>query len=640
MPDETQDALATAAVIGHDVPVELWSAVGEQSEDALLDLIDRAVAAHLLTMTPDGMRVRFTHALIREALYDSILPLRRRVRHRRIAEALQQTRQPDPDSVAHHYQQSGDPRAFDWLMRAGDRAQRAYALEAAITKFDAAQVLAEHDPARLTERAWLLYRIGRLHRSTDLTAAIPYLEQASVLAAQAGDSILQAFLPFDIGHLIAWQRDLWQGVKQMQASLPALDALSVAEFIGRPGVAQWVADALPRDDGADHAGLQGLQSVADLRRGTLVLFLGSGGHVDAALEIGEPYVNRLSTDARPVALGSALADACAGVGHAYLTRGHVRRAQLMYDVSARGGDAIGHLYLSAFMQAWILGEITLVHDVLDLAARTTAAARIRALLHRANLHEKSSLWLASLQLLEGEWQALAHAVGPIMEATARTEPFGWKPLLTLTLHQGNVDTTDQQLRHVLPHGTETQPGSTAYLGVIAIVSVAVQLELQRGRLAAAHAWLEMRDRWVAWAGNLWHRADGELLWAKYARATGDADNALTRATHALELASDPQQPLAILAAQRLLGELATAAGAYGTAEAWLAQSFNLATASAAPFERALTLLALAELRLAQGRSQDARERLMEVRAICEPLGARPTLERVTILEALLTPGGS
>ncbi len=58
----------------------------------------------------------------------------------------------------------------------------------------------------------------------------------------------------------------------------------------------------------------------------------------------------------------------------------------------------------------------------------------------------------------------------------------------------------------------------------------------------------------------------------------------------------------------------------------------MADACAAPFERALTLLEIAKLRTAQGRADEAHTLLGEVRAICEPLGAKPTLERVAALE--------
>jgi hypothetical protein len=54
--------------------------------------------------------VRFAHALIREALYLGTSPPRRRQWHRRTGEALLHAT-PDPDVVAYHFRQAGDPRA-------------------------------------------------------------------------------------------------------------------------------------------------------------------------------------------------------------------------------------------------------------------------------------------------------------------------------------------------------------------------------------------------------------------------------------------------------------------------------------------------------------------------------------------------
>ncbi|HET8626881.1 MAG TPA: helix-turn-helix transcriptional regulator, partial [Thermomicrobiales bacterium] len=104
---------------------------------------------------------------------------------------------------------------------------------------------------------------------------------------------------------------------------------------------------------------------------------------------------------------------------------------------------------------------------------------------------------------------------------------------------------------------------------------------------------------------------------------------------ALAHASEPRQPLALLAAHRALGELATQAGQHSEAAAHLAESLALADACAAPYERALTLLALTEQRAATGEHDAAREALAEARALLDPLGAKPALARASALAATL-----
>ena len=76
-------------------------------------------------------------------------------------------------------------------------------------------------------------------------------------------------------------------------------------------------------------------------------------------------------------------------------------------------------------------------------------------------------------------------------------------------------------------------------------------------------------------------------------------------------------------------------GHHAEAQDHLDRALALADACAAPYDRALTLLALAELRAATGKRDEARALLDEVRAICTPLGAQRALARAGALDARL-----
>jgi DNA-binding NarL/FixJ family response regulator len=69
------------------------------------------------------------------------------------------------------------------------------------------------------------------------------------------------------------------------------------------------------------------------------------------------------------------------------------------------------------------------------------------------------------------------------------------------------------------------------------------------------------------------------------------------------------------------------------AEAHLQESLRLAEICHAPYERALTLIALAELRRDMGLPNDARRNAEDARAVCTALGALPALSR---LDAIAT----
>ena len=165
--------------------------------------------------------------------------------------------------------------------------------------------------------------------------------------------------------------------------------------------------------------------------------------------------------------------------------------------------------------------------------------------------------------------------------------------------------------------------------------LAATLALDGADPGMARECLETHDRWVAWSGSPAGRADGDVAWATYYHATGDDARARAHAERALAAASAPRQPLALLAAHRALGELDTVAGRFDAAAAHLTDALALADACVAPYERALTLVARAEMHAAIGQRDVALRVLDEARSIAAPLGAAPLLARATTLAARL-----
>ncbi|HEX5506247.1 MAG TPA: BREX system ATP-binding domain-containing protein, partial [Thermomicrobiales bacterium] len=179
--EATRDLLAAGAVLGQEIPLALWRAVAGGDEATLAGAAERALEARLLAETADGAGVRFAHALIREALYEGTLGPRRRALHRRAAEALLAAPDPDPDAVAHHLQRAGDERAVEWLVRAGVRARRAYALQTAAERYEAALALLEARGADPAARGWLLLRLARVRRGSAPREALAALAEAARL---------------------------------------------------------------------------------------------------------------------------------------------------------------------------------------------------------------------------------------------------------------------------------------------------------------------------------------------------------------------------------------------------------------------------------------------------------------------------
>lgn len=139
-----RELLVGAAVIGHDVPLDLWQAASHASDEQLATAIKAALDLHLLTQSATSDGVHFVHALVREALYAGTVLIHRRQWHLRVGEALAAMVKPDAAVVAFHFQQAADPRAVAWLLRAGERAHAIYAPHAAIAYLTDAIALAEH----------------------------------------------------------------------------------------------------------------------------------------------------------------------------------------------------------------------------------------------------------------------------------------------------------------------------------------------------------------------------------------------------------------------------------------------------------------------------------------------------------------
>ncbi len=163
--------------------------------------------------------------------------------------------------------------------------------------------------------------------------------------------------------------------------------------------------------------------------------------------------------------------------------------------------------------------------------------------------------------------------------------------------------------------------------------LAAQIELDRGDHAAARRWLAAHDRWRDWWQAICGQVAGRLCWAQLALLDGDPALAEEHARTALDHAEAPRQPLGLIAAHRMLGELLTDSGRFDEALIHLDESRRLAHACEAPFELAQTLVSLASVHLASGAYDAAAECLADARAICEPLGATPTLQRIAALEA-------
>ncbi|MGA7672803.1 MAG: AAA family ATPase, partial [Nitrolancea sp.] len=235
---DTRALLQVGAVIGQEVPLDLWQQVSGADDDTLIAALEQGREAHLVDEVPGGDGWRFQHALIREALYADLVSLRRRTLHRQVAEQLLQTASPDPDVVAHHFQQASDPRALEWLRKAGLRAERAYAWFTAVERYEAALSKLTEQGGPDSERAVLLYHIARLQRYMDAPKTVELMGEARQLALQAGEPALAARCQYVSGMVRFWLGDFAESIAAMEqadidyAALPKQDQARLWTMLG------------------------------------------------------------------------------------------------------------------------------------------------------------------------------------------------------------------------------------------------------------------------------------------------------------------------------------------------------------------------------------------------------------------------
>jgi class 3 adenylate cyclase len=199
--EDVQAAMSVAAVIGRDFDVGLLARVVGGDEDELLDLLEQAVRASVVTESADMLgRFSFAHALINHTLYQDLGRTRRARLHLRVAEALESICGDDPGDrlreLAHHWSEALEPadggRAVDYSRRAGERALAELAPDEALRWFSHALHLLEEreaDDPRL--RIELMIGLGQAQRDGGDAEYRETLLDAARLAGEGGQTDLQ-----------------------------------------------------------------------------------------------------------------------------------------------------------------------------------------------------------------------------------------------------------------------------------------------------------------------------------------------------------------------------------------------------------------------------------------------------------------
>jgi class 3 adenylate cyclase len=244
--DECNRVLTVGSVIGREFGLKLLEKVSDVKGDRLLEALEEAISARVIAELPRTTdHYWFSHALIRETLYEELSTTRRVRLHRQIGKALEELdAEGNLPQLAYHFAEAapgGDvDRAVTYARRAGEKAVASFAWEDAATQFERAlQVIELQTPVDEALKCDLLIAAGdALYGSGDQERfQATYLAAAEVARRlKDGERFARAALGygsvFSIGVI---DQQIVSLMEEALAAIPEGDSALRARLIARLG---------------------------------------------------------------------------------------------------------------------------------------------------------------------------------------------------------------------------------------------------------------------------------------------------------------------------------------------------------------------------------------------------------------------
>jgi len=392
---ESLEWLRVAAVIGRDFESVVLERVLAFDDERFLAAVDAALDAGLVVEAPgEPGRYSFSHALIRETLYETMSTARRTRMHRRVGVALEEF---DDErhiaALALHFTRAAEPqdaeRAIRYALRAGEQATAMLANEEAADHYARAlEVLNRSAPDAAARRRDLMLALGEARvRGGDRPLAWATFREAAALAATLGDS---------------------DGVAR--AAIGAS-----GRYVQPPGVVDEELIAMLE---------QALGMTADQRTVTRVRLL---ARLCGALYFSDrrDRMPELSAEATAIAgeLGTPLAGALAAAARrrAYWGPGDLERRLTDSTLLLRAAREASDTELTLQGHAWLVVDLLERGDrkgvEVQMQAFTAGAERLRQPLYLWN----AGVWQAMMALLDGRLTEAEQLAGGAVSSGIRSE---------------------------------------------------------------------------------------------------------------------------------------------------------------------------------------------------------------------------
>lgn len=225
--EDCNRTLSLASVLGRQFQIDLLSRLLEHDGVSanLLDALDEAIKAQIVEPcgVPPG-QLQFSHALIRETLYDELAPIRRARLHAAAVAAIESARNLDDpltlSSLAHHSLHGqladGGEKVVEYARQAAVNASRIAAYEDAARYYEIALEALDGQRSGGRQAIEIMLRLAAsLTHAGDLTAAMKVARRAAACAEATDDAeaFAEAALEFESAR--------WQ------PSLPANESISL-----------------------------------------------------------------------------------------------------------------------------------------------------------------------------------------------------------------------------------------------------------------------------------------------------------------------------------------------------------------------------------------------------------------------------
>jgi transcriptional regulator with XRE-family HTH domain/tetratricopeptide (TPR) repeat protein len=562
--------LRVAAVLGDWFGFDVLAEMSGASPDSTIITLEEAQAADVIR--PEGGGYRFSHALIRDTLYDGIsLPRRQRLHHD-AARAMERVKSNSIEgqvaAIATHLRLAGSMAdrgaVIEYSLRAGEAARTVYAWEDVATHWEAALELMETQGTDVEVRARHLERVAEVmlilgwefyprqiayleraleaYRQTDaseqmislhielaaayarinlstinLPRSMSHFQAAEALLSAHPDAKLGSRLYRNLADAYVWSARTAEALAASRQAMIMDASLAPEERLGAPVTTGWhLAFA-----GRLAEGLAALEQAweTDARRSGIESFFSSAFRSDLALYLGDPrdgyawrqreLANSRLAPGRRRAVLSGMAVACAEAGDLG------EAAHLQAEASWQGLDHLQSLYpvpLLAFRRGdWARSR----------AMWTEAVERHRRTGTRLS-EADFACWLARVHRVEGDINAAEATLGVALaigaEATSQMIEMWTRPELAIICAQDGRHADAEQhvnrCRVILAAGEDWR----GLAGRVALAEAVLASSLANWEVAERefHQAVSIYQRWTL----PWSKAEALSAWGSTLATAG------------------------------------------------------------------------------------------------------------------------